>query len=142
MQVDNANLANSTITMAQETLAVPKLDIPFGLDITLFPNVYEFIIKNPSLIDAANIMLTPAVAKSTLKSYSQVVKDFQSFCLENNYCLSNLREQNVIDFIGVSFSEKRTFSYFCKLIPSLVLFENLIKPSGRSSVLTKGCKLY
>ena len=60
MQVDNANLANSTITMAQETLAVPKLDIPFGLDITLFPNVYEFIIKNPSLIDAANIMLTPA----------------------------------------------------------------------------------
>ena len=46
--------------MAQETLAVPKLDIPFDLDITLFPNVYEFIIKNPSLIDAANIMLTPA----------------------------------------------------------------------------------
>ena len=59
--------------MAQETLAVPKLDIPFGLDITLFPNVYEFIIKNPLLIDAANIMLTPAVAKSTLKPYSQVV---------------------------------------------------------------------
>ena len=137
MLVDNANLANSTISMAQETLAVPKLDIPFGLDITLFPNVYEFIIKNPSLIDAANIMLTPAVAKSTLKSYSQVVKDFKSFCLENNYCLSNLREQNVIDYIGVSFSEKRTFSYFCKLIPSLVLLENLIKPSGRSSVLTE-----
>ena len=137
MQVDNAKLANSTITMAQETLAVPKLDIPFGLDITLIPNVYEFNIKNPSLIDAANIMLTPAVAKSTLKSYSQVVNDFQSFCLENNYCLSNLREQNVIDFIGVSFSAKRTFSYFCKLIPSLVLLENLIKPSGRSSVVTE-----
>ena len=81
MQVDNANLANLTITMAQETLAVPKLNVPFGLDITLFTNVYEFIIK------------------STLKSYSQVVNNFQSFCLENNYCLSNLREQNVIDFI-------------------------------------------
>ena len=73
IQVDNANLANSTITMAQETLAVPKLYIPFGLDITLFPNVYEFNIKNPLLIDAANIMLTPTVAKSTLKPYSQVV---------------------------------------------------------------------
>ena len=79
-QVDNADSATSTSTMAQEVSTVPKLDIPFGLDITLFPNVNEFIMKNPSLIDAANIMLTPAVAKSTLKSYSQVINDFKSFC--------------------------------------------------------------
>ena len=135
-QVDNADSATSTSTMAQEVSTVPKLDIPFGLDITLFPNVNEFIMKNPSLIDAANIMLTPAVAKSTLKSYSQVINDFKSFCLKNCYCLSDLSEQNIIDFIGVSFSEKRTFSYFCKLIPSLVLLENLVKPSCKNSVIT------
>ena len=62
--------------------------------------------KHPNLIDAANVMLTPAVSPSTLKAYAPVVKNFQDFCYTHKYSFPNFSEQNVLDFIDVTFNQK------------------------------------
>ena len=88
------------------------LIVPFNLDITLFPEVNKFLEKNPSLIDAANIMLKPSIAASTVSAYKPVIENYKLFCLDNSYNLSDLTEQQILEFIGVSFSQKPLLSYF------------------------------
>ena len=116
------------------------LIVPFNLDITLFPEVTKFLEKNPSLIDAANIMLKPSIAASTMTAYKPVIENYKLFCLDNSYNLCDLTEQQILEFIGVSFSQKPLLSYFNLLLPSISCLEKLVKDSSLNSCITPKIK--
>lgn len=115
---------------------IPTLFTPFGLDIKFFPEVDAFLTSHPTMIDAANIMLKPYVADSTEKCYGQVIRDFINFCSSKKLLVSEMSESLIIKFIGISYTEKPLFSYFCKLLPSLAVLENFIKSSNKPSSIT------
>ena len=80
--IQESDLPTQTVSRS----IVNNLDglIVFNLDIILFPEVTKFLEKNPSLIDAANIMLKPSIASSTVSAYQQVIENYKLFCLDNS----------------------------------------------------------
>ena len=132
--VNKANLGKPA--EYNDAAPIPIVKTPFGLELRFFPEVDEFLEKNPTLISAANIMLKPYISEGTEKCYGQVIKDFIRFIAKKDLTVTEMSESLVIEFIGVRFSEKPMFSYFCKMLPSLVVLENYIKPSDKATALT------
>ena len=75
--VNKANLGKPA--EYNDAAPIPIVKTPFGLELRFFPEVDDFLEKNPTLISAANIMLKPYISEGTEKCYGQVIKDFIRF---------------------------------------------------------------
>jgi hypothetical protein len=108
----------------------PGLITPFGLPIECFP-IYEAMLdKNPSLVEAVNVMLQGAVAESTHLQYGAVVREFHQFCVAEKKVFPHFTEATVLEFVAIKFSSGRPLGLFRTLLAALAMIE---KVTGRGS---------
>ena len=81
-------------------------------------------------------MLKPSVATNTMKAYKPIIMSYVEFCQDNLYNLNDLTEQQLLEFIGISFAKKPLLSYFNLILPSIACLEKLIKDSSLPSCVT------
>ena len=108
----------------------PGLIIPFNLTLDKFPTVQTFLIKHPHCIKAANVMLRPPVAESTLTVYAPVVEQFRDYCNKNDFSYPYFTSSAVIGFMGVCYENKLNIHFFSKILPSLAALEGSLDRSG------------
>ena len=101
----------------------PKIDTPFGLKQDSLPIYQNLVIKDPSLLDAVNIMVRPPLAISTIKAYTPAVKKFEAFCEEHHYEFPQFSEPALIHFLAASFQKGEPFTFYSKVVPALRALE-------------------
>jgi hypothetical protein len=86
--------------------------------------------KNPSLVEAVNVMLQGAVVESTSLQYGAVVREFRQFCVAKKKVFPHFTESTVLEFVAISFSRGRPLGLFRTLLAALAMIE---KVTGRGA---------
>ena len=108
----------------------PGLITPFDLPIECFPIFESMLDEDPDCVDTVNIMLKGAVAQSTASNYRSVVNKFHGYCLERGHAFPDFDTNAVIRFVKDCHGEGVGLSFFQKLLPALVLLENVLGRPG------------
>ena len=92
---------------------------PFGLSLANFPKFSAILDRDPSLVEAVNIMLTPPpIADSTIAAYTLKVKKIETFCEHQGYPFPNLSKPSVLHFLAKGY--KNHFFSLVKLFQASV----------------------
>ena len=71
--------------------------------------------RDPSLVEAVNIMMTPPIAESTIATYTPMVKKIEAFCEHQGYPFPNLSEPSILHFLAEGFKNKESLFFLVKL---------------------------
>ena len=82
--------------------------------------------RDPSLVEAVNIMMTPPISESTIATYTPMVKKIEAFCEHQGYPFPNLSEPSILHFLAEGFKNKESLSFFSKVIPSIRALETVL----------------
>ena len=99
---------------------------PFGLSLANFPKSLAMLERDPSLVEAVNIMMNPPIAESTIAAYTPMVKKIETFCERQGYPFPNLSEPSILHFLAEGYKNKESFSFFSKIIPSIRALETVL----------------
>ena len=99
---------------------------PFGLSIINFPKYKLMLDRDPSLIDAVNVMMTPPIAESTIATYTPMVKKLETFCQEQNYPFPQISEPSILHFLAQGLKDDQPLSFFIKVLPSIRALETVL----------------
>ena len=81
---------------------VKKADLnklPFNAELHEFKHAQNILAKDSSLKKAMHEVLAEPLAKSTVKSYEYVWRDFEKFCSREKYSLNRVLEQALVHFL-------------------------------------------
>lgn len=88
---------------------------PFGLSLTNFPKFAAMLDRDPSLVEAVNIMVTPPIPESTIATYTPMVKKMEAFCEHQGYPFPNLSEPSILHFLAEGLKIRNHFPFLVKL---------------------------
>ena len=96
---------------------------PFGLSLANFPKFSAILDRDPSLVEAVNIMLlhdavASSIADSTIAAYTLKVKKIETFCEHQGYPFPNLSKPSVLHFLAKGY--KNNFFSLVKLFQASV----------------------
>ena len=103
---------------------VKKADLnklPFNAELHEFKHAQNILAKDSSLKKAMHEVLAEPLAKSTVKSYEYVWRDFEKFCSREKYSLNRVLEQALVHFLFKMHQENVGLAYFQKIIPAIRL---------------------
>ena len=99
---------------------------PFGLPLSNFPKYLAMLDRDPSLIEAVNVMMCPPISQATIAAYTPTVNKIETFCERQGYPFPNLSEPSILHFLAEGFKNNETFSFFNKVIPSVPALETVL----------------
>ena len=99
---------------------------PFGLALTNFPKYLAMLDRDPSLIEAVNVMMAPPISQSTIIAYTPTVNKIETFCERQGYPFPHLSEPSILHFLAEGFKNDEPFSFFNKVIPSVRALETVL----------------
>ena len=99
---------------------------PFGLPLSNFPKYLAMLDRDPSLIEAVNVMMCPPISQATIAAYTPTVNKIETFCERQGYPFPNLSEPSILHFLAEGFKNNETFSFFNKVIPSVRALETVL----------------
>ena len=104
----------------------PGLKPPFGLSINQFPKYKTLLERDPTLIEAVNIMMSPPLAMSTISTYSPSVRKIEEFCEIHGYPFPHISEPTILHYLAQGFYDKQSPSFYNILAPSVRALETVL----------------
>ena len=104
----------------------PGLKPPFGLSINQFPKYKTLLERDPTLIEAVNIMMSPPLAISTISTYSPSVRKIEEFCEIHGYPFPHISEPTILHYLAQGFYDKQSPSFYNILAPSVRALETVL----------------
>lgn len=104
----------------------PGLQVPFGLTLDHFPKIKHLLETDSRQVKAANVMMKPDLADTSLKNYTNWLKKLEEFCCTENLDFPAFSESTLLRFLAASFTSGEPYSFFCKALPAVKALETVL----------------
>ena len=113
----------------------PGLKPLFGLSINQFPQYRALLERDPTLVEAVNVMMYPPVAISTITTYTPSVQKIGEFYEIQGDPFPHISEPTILHYLAQGFHDKQPPSFYNILTPSVRALE-MVLSTEQSAITT------